>query len=123
MNTDNLRGLFAAFLKEQEMDGAVAIDGCVTIGQDEKLRYERIDKYRVLFLDRKQMKKLLAFCIKHGIDVWLGADKLCIGFNYKGNMRLSADDSVLPGEISGKDITDRLYDEPRAIDSSVALPP
>ena len=59
--------------------------------------------------------------MKHEIDCWLGADKLCVGFNYKGNMRLSAYGSVLPGEISGKDIVDRNSDELRAA-SSVAAP-
>lgn len=90
METDRQREKFAKFLDDEKCSNTVSLDSSLTISQDEKLNYERIDKYRVLFLEMKQIKKILAFCIKHSIDVWLGADKLCVGFNYKGNMRLSA---------------------------------
>lgn len=100
MRTERLRGLFSQFLKENEMDNALLCNSCITIAQDESLKYERIDKYNVLFLTYKDLKKLLAFCDKHGISVWFGADKLCIGFNYCECMRLSAYDSVHP-ESSG----------------------
>lgn len=124
MQTEKLRWLFANFLKEHGLTETLRVDSCLTIDQDVTLKYERIDKYRVIILDSKEIKKLLAFCIKHDISVWFGADKLCIGFNYKGNMRLSAYSSVphgagyselatdiipsvLPEKICSGDIADR----------------
>ncbi len=102
MGTEKLRGLFSQFLKENEIDNALSCNNCITIAQDETLKYERIDKYSVLFLTYKDLKKLLAFCDKHGISVWFGADKLCIGFNYRGCMRLSAYDSVQMSGVSSE---------------------
>ncbi len=123
MNTERLRGLFADFLRENGLTETLRVDSCLTVDQDVTLKYERIDKYRVVVLDAKEMKKLLAFCIKHDISVWLGADKLCVGFNYKSNMRLSAySGSVPPGKINSGDIADRNDDELRAAASSVAAP-
>lgn len=96
MQTEKLRSLFAEFLKENGISESLSNNGCITIAQDETLKYERVDKYSVLFLTYKELQKLLKFCAKHGICIWFGADKLCIGYNYTGNMRLSAYDSVSP---------------------------
>lgn len=109
MHTDKLRGIFAEYLKHIGIENMVVIDSCITVDQDTQLKYERVDKYRVLFLTQKEVKNLMRFCEKHGLAVWFGAGKLCIGFNYRGCMRLSAYDSVplrmSAGEIQG-DIID-----------------
>lgn len=118
MNTDKLRELFALFLKEQGLDDMIVGDGCVTVNQDTLLKYERIDKYRILFLNEKELKSLLAFCNKHGIAVWFGADKLCIGFYYRGCMRLSAYGSVQPVISGPESLEDRNHDELRAASSA-----
>ncbi len=96
METERLRWAFAEFLSSHNLDNALKLDSCCTIDQDVDLKYERIDKYRILFMDWLECKNLLGFCIKHDLSVWFSADKLCIGFNYKGNMRLSAYNSVQP---------------------------
>lgn len=70
---------------------------------DSLLKYERIDKYRVIFIDQKDLKKLIRFCENHDIAVWFGADKLCIGFSYRGCQRLSAYYST-PGRESMPEI-------------------
>ncbi len=114
MRTERLRGLFLQFLRENELENALICNSSITIAQDESLKYERIDKYNVLFLTSEDLKKLLAFCDKHGISIWFGADKLCIGFNYKGNMRLSAYDSVLPVRSAAVPREDRKDDQLRA---------
>lgn len=117
MNTERLRGLFAAFLAGDPTERMLRLDSVSTVQQDELLKYERIDRYKVLFLPQAELKRLLEFCIKHDISVWFGAEKLCIGYNYKGNMRLSAFSdcvSVLPGKICSEDIADRNHNELRA---------
>ncbi len=106
MQTEKLRGLFADFIKESGIREGISCNSCITIGQDETLKYERIDKYTVLFLTWQELKKLLNFCNKHGMTLWFGADKLCIGFNYRGNMRLSAYDSVPSGASCSEMATD-----------------
>ncbi|NJD54404.1 MAG: hypothetical protein FIB07_16265 [Candidatus Methanoperedens sp.] len=118
MRTERLRELFSQFLKENEMGGALSCNSCITLDQDVSLKYERIDKYSVLFLTCQDLKKLLAFCGRHGISVWFGADKLCIGFNYKGNMRLSAYDSVLPVRSAAVPMEDRKDDQLRGAHST-----
>lgn len=90
MNTERLRYLFWRYLKENDLENAIICDISLTQKEDPLLKYERIDKYRVLLLPGNMLKSMLTFCMKNGIDVWFGADKLCIGYNFKANMRLSA---------------------------------
>jgi hypothetical protein len=107
MHTERLRGLFAQYLKEQGIQNMLAWDSGLTIGQDGLLKYERVDKYRVMFLDFKEMKSLMRFCETHGMGLWFGADKLCIGFNYRGCQRLSSYDSVQLRELGPDVLEDR----------------
>lgn len=90
MDTDAVRSRFADFVTENRFETMLRMDSCATIDQDVTLKYERIDRYRVLLLTNSDIKLLMAFCKKHDITVWFGADKLCLGYNYRGNMRLSA---------------------------------
>ncbi len=92
--TERLRNLFAQFLENRGYREVLVPDGCSTVQQDDLLKYERIDRYRVLMLTQKDLKTILKFGEKHGIAIWLGCDKLCVGFNCRQNMRLSAYDSV-----------------------------
>ncbi len=108
MHTDKLRGLFADFLASHKIVDMMVCESSITIGQDAQLKYERVDKYRVLFLTQKEIKNLMRFCEKHNIVVWFGADKLCIGFNYRGCMRLSAYDSVPLRQAAGDILEDRI---------------
>ncbi len=110
MNTDRLRGIFADFLASHNLDNALRLDSCSTINQDASLKYERIDRYRIMFMTWNECKKLLEFCAKHDMCVWFGCDKLCIGYNYRGNMRLSAY-SVPLRELAGGPGADRIKDE------------
>jgi hypothetical protein len=112
METDKLRSMFANFLKENGIAEGLSCNHCITETLDKTLKYERIDKYSVLFLTYKELMKLLKFCSKHGISVWFGADKLCIGFNYTGSMRLSAYDSVPPGTGCSELATDIITCDP-----------
>lgn len=117
MNTERQRELFASFLKENENERMIRLGGVSTVQQDELLKYERIDRYKVLFLPGKELKKLLSFCVKHNISMWFGAERLCIGYNYAGNMRLDAFNnycSVLPGKSCSEKVPDRNSDELRA---------
>ena len=100
MHTEKLRGMFADFLESLGIRNMLVIDSCTTIDQDANLKYERLDRYRALFLTQKEIKSLMRFCEKHGIAMWFGAEKLCIGFNYKGCQRLSAYDSVQLRELA-----------------------
>lgn len=104
-STERLRGEFAEFLKNRNYRNAIVLDACITIGQDHLLKYERIDKYHVQFLTQKDLKNIIKFGENRGIAIWLGGDKLCVGFNSRQNMRLSAYDSVpqrsAHGEILG----------------------
>jgi len=108
MHTEKLRGRFAEFLESQGIRNMLVIDSCVTIDQDANLKYERLDRYRALFLTQKEIKSLVRFCEKHDIAVWFGAEKLCIGFNYKGCQRLSAYDSVPLRELARVQPVDRI---------------
>ncbi|MCX9011313.1 MAG: hypothetical protein OIN66_09340 [Candidatus Methanoperedens sp.] len=101
MDTERLRGIFADFLASHNLNNALRLDSCCTIDQDVALKYERIDRYRIIFMDWNECKKLLEFCAKHDLTMWFGADKLCIGYNYKGNMRLSAYSVPLRSGITG----------------------
>ncbi len=87
MNTYSLRKLFVEFLEDEGISGLI-FDSCKTVDQASDLKYQKIDMYRVTSLSRSSIKKLRRFCVKHDIDVWLSADKLCIGYNYAGNTRL-----------------------------------
>ncbi len=122
MDTERMRGLFADFLASHELNNALKLDSCATIDQDVKLKYERIDRYRILFMDWAECKKLLEFCAKHGLSVWFGADKLCIGYNYTGNMRLDAYSVPLRSLISDRQ-EDRNYDELGVATPAAPLPP
>ena len=100
------RTKFAEYVLERKLNTMVVLDHSITVLQESTLKYERIDKYRVLHLSEDELNRLMGECSRLGISVWLGADKLCLGFNHRGNMRLSAF-SVIPG-CSGSGIsTDR----------------
>jgi hypothetical protein len=107
MYTERLRGLFAQYLKEKGIQNMLAWDSGLTIGQDELLKYERVDKYRINFLDNRELKNLMKFCENRGISLWLGADKLCVGFRYRGCQRLSSYDSVPLRELGPNILEDR----------------
>lgn len=132
MNTDRLRGIFADFLASHNIDNALRHDSCCTINQDSSLKYERIDRYRILFMTWEELKSIFDFCAKHEISAWFGLEKLCIGYNYRSNMRLSAY-SVPLRELAGnpdKDIIkEKAYEETvretfgqRVVDKVNALP-
>jgi len=104
MDTNWLRSIFANFLKEEGVEGYIVCEYSSTISTEPNLKYERVDKYRILFIGTNQLEKLMQFCKKHEIVVWLGADKLCIGYNHLPNMRLSAYSSVRdPAELPERD--------------------
>jgi len=90
MSTETLRRKFAEYLKANKLDNMLTISSSATLIPDYTLKYERIDKYSVVVLSGEELKRLNTFCKLHNIALWIGADKLCIGYNYKGNMRLSA---------------------------------
>jgi len=94
MTTDTQREAFNIFLKENNLSNMLSISTSLTVQQDTNLKYERIDKYSVVVLSGEELKRLNAFCKLHDIALWIGAGKLCIGYNYKGNMRLSAYEQV-----------------------------
>jgi len=94
MTTDAQREAFNTFLKENNLSNMLTISTSLTVQQDTNLKYERIDKYSVVVLSGEELKRLNTFCNLHNIALWIGADKLCIGYNYKGNMRLSAYEQV-----------------------------
>lgn len=112
MSTERRRTVFANFIREQKIENFLKLDSCITIDQDTTLKYERIDKYKVLLLTFKELKKLLSFCGRHDICVWFAADKLCIGFNYTGCQRLSAYDSVHVRQLGPDILEDRKYVPP-----------
>ncbi|MDD3840090.1 MAG: hypothetical protein PHP06_05895 [Clostridia bacterium] len=107
METETVRGMFADFLRDTGMEKMLRLDCCVTVDQDATLKYERIDKYKVLLLKYEELNCLMVFCARHDINVWFGMDKLCIGFNYTGNMRLSAY-SVPLRELVPETLEDRI---------------
>lgn len=95
MSSERLRALFAHYLLKQKLNTLLTWDSALTISQDRLLKYERVDKYKVLFLDYRELKKLMQFCENHGIGLWFGADKLCIGFHYRGCQKLSAYSTIM----------------------------
>ena len=97
MRVDTLRERFAGYLQEKGLDTAILLDASLTVGQDSTLRYERIDKYRVLHVRGKELDGLMRECSRLGLCLWLGAGKLCIGYEHRENMRLSAYESVVAG--------------------------
>lgn len=121
MHTDKLQQLFAEYLTKEGLGDMMVCDGCVTVGQDSMLKYERADKYRVLFLDQREIKNLMRFCENHGMAVWFGADKLCIGFNYKGCMRLSEYASVQHRLAAGEGPEDIIDYVPPEISAEATL--
>jgi len=94
MSTDAQREAFNTYLTENNLSSMLSISSSMTLTQDSTLKYERIDKYSVVVLSGEELKRLNTFCNLHNIALWIGADKLCIGYNYKGNMRLSAYEKV-----------------------------
>ena len=101
MDIDALRSKLAEFLRESGIETMLRLECSLTIDQDPAIKYERIDKYRVLFLKYEELLCLMTFCAKHDLILWFGADKLCIGFKYRGNMRLSAYSVPLPAPAAG----------------------
>lgn len=106
MDTDAVRSKLAEFLRDTGIETMLRLECCLTIDQDPAIKYERIDKYRVLLLKYEELLCLMTFCAKHDIILWFGADKLCIGFKYRGNMRISAYSVRLPDPAAGL-ISDR----------------
>ena len=90
MTIDTQRSQFANFIKENNLGILLKLEYSTTVDQQSTLKYERVDHYSVAVLSSDEMTKLIRFCIQRNISLWIGADKLCIGYNYKGNMRLSA---------------------------------
>jgi len=82
MDTYKLRKLFTEFLKSENFTNLV-LDNSATIDQEPNLKYQRIDRYKVMVLSRPEIKKLLRFCVKHDLDLWIGGDKICVGYNYR----------------------------------------
>lgn len=94
MTLESQRSQFVEFLKENKLENMLLWEYAVTVSQCSTLKYERVDHYSVVVLSSDEITKLIRFCIQHELDLWIGADKLCIGYNYKGNMRLSAYEKV-----------------------------
>lgn len=109
MRVDTLRERFAGYLHEQGLDKALIIDACLTVGQDTTLKYERIDKYRYTLLKSGELTGLIKACEKIGISLWFGIDRICIGYEHRENMRLSAYDnhSVPAGSAAAVNLVDR----------------
>ena len=109
MRVDTLRERFTGYLQEKGLDTAILLEDSLTVGQDSTLKYERIDKYRVLHVRGKELDGLMRECSRLGLCLWLGAGKLCIGYEHRENMRLSAYDnhSVLPGHAAAVNLEDR----------------
>ena len=126
MRVDTLRERFAGYLHEQGLDKALIIDACLTVGQDTTLKYERIDKYRYTLLKSGELTGLIKACEKIGISLWFGIDRICIGYEHRENMRLSAYDnhSVPAGSAAAVNLEDRkLYDEQHGAVSTPVPPP
>ncbi len=108
-STERMRGLFLEYMESSGYRKELILDGCLTIDQDRLLKYERIDKYRVLFLTQKDLKNIIRFSEKHGISIWFGGDKLCVGFNCRQNICLTKYDSVALRSSPGPALGDRNY--------------
>ena len=107
MPIEKTRKCFSEYLTSHGIHDMVVLESCSTVDMEPTLKYERIDKFRILFLDQKEITTLMRFCDKHHIAVWLAADKLCVGYKHRGNQRLSAYYSVQVPPAAGEILEDR----------------
>ena len=121
MRVDTLRERFAEYLQEKGLDTAILLDASLTVGQDSTLKYERIDKYRVLHVRGKELDGLMRECSRLGLCLWLGAGKLCIGYEHRGNTKLSAFGGKKTGAAFPGSKTDFVY--PEDIDGNISVLP
>lgn len=109
MRVNTLRERFARYLQEKGLDKALIHDISLTVGQDSTLKYERIDKYRYILLQSGELTGLIKECERIGVNLWFGIDRICIGYEHRSNMRLSAYEktSVRAGSAAAVNLGDR----------------
>ncbi len=95
MDIMRLRESFMTFLKQLELGELMVCESSSTAALDPLLKYERIDRYRVLFIGSKELASITEFCRKYGIDVWLGDNRMCVGYDLVCDRCFDRTDSLI----------------------------